>query len=132
MSKSLYNKPKRFTNWGNKYLKLKWKDILPRHKLEFKYCVSGKFKIPKVCIQKHRNQSDLNPSGHQVSLKSGSLATPTSQISKVFKPDIPLVRILNASKAAQLMFNSVEVAMERGYVVSSDEIRQACKDLENS
>lgn len=132
MSKPRYNNPKRLTHSCNKGLKLEWEEILPKHKHEFKNCVSAKFKIPKVCIEKQRNQSDLIPNGQQVSVKSGYLASPSSSQKSKAKLVVPLVRIVNASKAAQLMFNSVEVAMERGYVVSSDEIRQACKDLENS
>ena len=66
MSKSRYNNPKRLTNSCNKGLKLEWEEILPKHKHEFKNCVSAKFKIPKVCTEKQRNQSDLNPSGQQV------------------------------------------------------------------
>ena len=132
MSKSRYNNPKRLTNSCNKGLKLEWEEILLKHKHEWKNCVSAKFKIPKVCIEKQCNQSDLNPSGPQVSVKSGSLASPLSNQKSKAKQVVPLARILNASKAAQFMFNSVEVAMERGYAVSSDEIRHACQDLENS
>ena len=101
---------------SNKLVKLSWNDILPSHKHSEKKCVGDIFKIPRVPIEK---QQTIKESTIQ------KVCEKTRRNLANNKNETPVIRVMDASNWANLMFNSVEVALERGYVVGTDEIRAA-------